>query len=63
MFFPGESSYRTFFGDMMCFDCVGLLCFSVFVEVNFFVETDVIVQGQMNGIVCVCVYPATSSHI
>ena len=26
--FPGESSYRMFFGDMMCFDCVVFLFFS-----------------------------------
>ena len=31
-FIPGESSYRMFFGDMMCFDCV----FSVFIDVKFF---------------------------
>ena len=28
VFFPGESSYRMFFGDMMCFDCVVFLFFS-----------------------------------
>ena len=53
MFFPGESSYRMFFGDMMCFDCVVFFVFQFLLKSNFSVETDVIVQGQMNGIVCV----------
>ena len=53
VFFPGESSYRMFFGDMMCFDCVDFFVFQFLLKSNFSVETDVIVQGQMNGIVCV----------
>ena len=45
-----------------------VLVFCVFqflLKSKFFVETDVIVQGQMNGIVCVCIQPnpAISNHI
>ena len=53
VFFPGESSYRMFFCDMMCFDCVVFFVFQFLLKSNFSVETDVIIQGQMNGIVCV----------
>ena len=63
VFFPGESSYRMFFGDMMCFDCV-VFCFSVFVEVKFLCWNRChSSRSNERNRVCIQPNPAISNHI